>query len=423
MRSAMAGLAQGLRPEAAVLLLGARSRLDARAAAQLRARLAGPLDWAYLQRIAQANGVTALLSWQLHAHGRDLSPPSVLADLRAQFLANAAHNLLSQRELLDVVQLLEGQGVATVPFKGPVLAAAAYANPSLRQYVDLDILVKRRDLRRALQLLHERGYRRALDLHGLGRVAYTQSECAIDLVSADGSIMVEVHWDLMPHYFSLPFDLTRLWGELETADLQGVTIRSLAVTDLLLFLCLHGAKHRWEQLRWLCDLAEIAASRPELDWARLVRLATEMGSARMLLLGLLLAAELLDAAIPPWVVKRAADDPILVDLAQTVVRQLFAETDELFAARNLFYLRAMESAWQRLRYCLHVALVPTKHELSTDPLPSGLSALYYPRHILHLLEQVGEEVVERSVQLAGRVAGRPRSTARSPRPRSSHAHH
>jgi hypothetical protein len=413
--------ARRLCPEAEVLLLSARSRLDDADAERLYELLRTPLDWAYLLRIAQANGVSALLYWRLHtlAPAPVPVPEPLLAQLRSHFMLNAARNLLAQRELLRIIGLLEGQGIPVVSFKGPVLAAAAYANRALREYIDLDVLVRRGDVRRALQLLQAAGYRRALPLRGLGRAAYHQSECAIDLVSADGSVMLEVHWDLMPHYFSLPFDLPRLWQDLEQAQLDGTPIRSLAITDLVLFLCLHGTKHRWEQLRWLCDLAEISQTRPDLDWDRLLRLAQGMGSERMLLLGLWLAADLLRAAVPPALLRRASDDATILSLAESVTRQLFSESEELFAARNLFYLRAMQSPWQRLRYCLHVALVPTKHELHQRTLPPALSPLYYPLHLANVLGQAGEEITERVLGLAARVQGR----SRPARPRTAHAHH
>ncbi|MGE3910876.1 MAG: nucleotidyltransferase family protein [Chloroflexota bacterium] len=382
----------GVAPEARLLLLCSRSRLDAQAVAAVRRLLATDLDWQLILRLAQANGVSAMLYWQINALQPAGVPEDVLRHLRDWFFRNAARNLLSQRELLTILSQLESAGVSAIPFKGPLLAAAAYTNGALREYVDLDILVQHRDLRRALQILHARGYRRAMKLQGFGRVAYLQSECAIDLVNADGTVMVEVHWDLMPYYFSLPFELNRVWCDTEQAQLDGHAVLSLSITDLLLFLCLHGAKHRWEQLRWLCDIAELVRARPDLDWQQLIQRATEMGSERMLLLGLLLAADLLEAPVPAAVLAQAAHDTTICTLARSVVQRLFSESEDLFAERNLFYLRAMQSPWQRLRYCLHVALVPTKSELQHATLPAQLSILLYPLHVLRILGQAVGEV-------------------------------
>lgn len=410
-------------PEAEIVLLCARTTWDDAATCGLAARLAAGLDWGEVVRLVREHGVAALVFRSLDGVRPGLVPMPVLDDLRGQFYAVTARNLLFERELLQIVRLLEGHGIPVIPFKGPLLAQAAYGSGSLREYVDLDILVPRRDLRRARALLHQRGYRPILTLDGFARTAYRQSECALDLMSQDESIVLELHWDLMPRYFSLAFDLDQVWREHRWQRIGQETVRSLSLPDLLVFLCVHGTKHRWEQLRWICDVAELIRAHPDLDWDAVVGRARQVGAERMLLLGLLLAADLLAARPPSEIIGRAEGDPVVVALARTVCARLFDPEDERFAARNLFYVRAMERRWQRLRYCLHVGLIPTKAELAARSLPPTLSILHYPLHSLGLIGQALAEVGARTPLLAhwlpsgpcpahGAVTGRPR-----------HAHH
>ena len=56
-------------------------------------------------------------------------------------------------ELIKVMKLFEENGVEYISFKGPVLSQLAYGDITLRQYVDLDILIKKEDLRKADNLL------------------------------------------------------------------------------------------------------------------------------------------------------------------------------------------------------------------------------------------------------------------------------
>ena len=66
--------------------------------------------------------------------------------LRERYHSNARRNLFLVSELLKLLKLLESHGIGAIAFKGPVLALYAYGNLSLRQQLDLDILVRKRDI-------------------------------------------------------------------------------------------------------------------------------------------------------------------------------------------------------------------------------------------------------------------------------------
>ena len=93
--------------------------------------------------------------------------PDASARLHALYRASGRHGLLCSATLLDVLDILHAAGVAALPLKGPVLAAALYPDSALRPFSDLDILVRRPQVPAALQALARNGY--ALDPR-LGRV-------------------------------------------------------------------------------------------------------------------------------------------------------------------------------------------------------------------------------------------------------------
>lgn len=415
--------AKSVGPEGQLILLCTRARLDDRAAAAIRERVrAESFDWERLLGLAYANGVKSLLYASLKAACLDLVPPAALDDLQRHFRANAARNLRLTSELLKILDLLEGAGIPAVTFKGPLLAATAYHDVSKREFMDLDIMIHESDLERAETLLAGRQYRHGLALSGFGKTAYRQSECAFDFARGNGDLVVEVHWGLMPRYFTFPYDLEQIWGDLAWAELHGAKVRSLSTPDLVIFLCLHGAKHRWEQLRWIADVAEIVRTQPGLDWADVLGRAERLGGSRMLLLGLYLAASLLDAPVPAAVLRRATADRAIRSLAGQVRDRLFGDEDEGFGDNNLFYLRAMDSAGQRLRYCANLALIPTKEEIGRYRLPAPISFLYYPLHPLRLLGQAGREVAARGLAAVrgSPAASEPGSNGR--RAGAGHAH-
>ena len=65
--------------------------------------------------------------------------------------------------LAQVCAALESQGIPAVAFKGPVLARRAHGDVALRPAIDLDLLVRRDDLHRAVTVLAAQGYALRVD--------------------------------------------------------------------------------------------------------------------------------------------------------------------------------------------------------------------------------------------------------------------
>jgi hypothetical protein len=127
-------------------------------------------------------------------------------------------------------------------------------------------------------------------------------------------------------------------------------VRSLAPEDLLLILCVHGAKHYWSRLGWICDVAALLRASPQLGWKRVIEQACQLGGKRMLALGLYLAHELLGASLPEVVWRWVQTDDVVPWLATQVRLRLFAVTASPPAAWDhpAFYLGLRERMRDRL---------------------------------------------------------------------------
>src|SRR5207245_4369807 len=131
------------------------------------------------------------------------------------------------------------------------------------------------------------------------------------------------HWAFAPREFPLPLKVEDVWARLEPLPLGGTLVRTLSAEHLLLVLCAHGAKHCWERLGWICDIAELLRRTPALDLSGMLAQARSLGVERIVRLGLRLAAELLDVPLPEAVPCRARDARPVGALAAQVRAALF----------------------------------------------------------------------------------------------------
>ena len=121
----------------------------------------GDEAWSALLDAAADHRVTGLLK----VATADGAMPATEAQRRA---AHAAHRhaqlwvLGLEHALAGVVDVLDGGGVDTRVLKGSAFARLDYADPAVRSYVDLDLLVRAADVDRAVALLSDAGYRRTL---------------------------------------------------------------------------------------------------------------------------------------------------------------------------------------------------------------------------------------------------------------------
>ena len=168
-------------------------------------------------------------------------------------------------ELFNIHKHLAARRLEVLPYKGPALAQSLYGNIALRQFSDLDLLVRAEDLPAIRSVLAELGYRPGLHLTQAAERAYLKSGYEYTFDGAQGRNLIEIKWQILPRFYSIGFDVEGLFERAVEVDVGGRRLRTLCDQDLMLVLCVHAAKHAWMQLSSLRDIAQLARSRA-LDW-------------------------------------------------------------------------------------------------------------------------------------------------------------
>lgn len=363
--------------------------------ALLQGLLRQPIDWTWTLAAARAHGVLPVLWRQLDSL-RQFVPPDAQARLREDAQDIARRNLALVGELLQLSELLTSHHIPFLALKGPALALLAYGDPALRQFRDLDILVRRSDVTRAGDLLTARGYRPRLQLTPAREAAFRAAFCEHEFARPDG-MLVELHWAFFPraYGFSLRFEEALARGQ--PVRLGGSIVQTLGPEDLLVYLCAHGTYHRWVRLEWIVDVARLAGRAAAIDWSQVLERARALSAARMLRLGLLLARDLFAVRLPERVTRDLLGDRAAVSLASNARRRLFlhpAGLEGVWAA-HWYHVQAHDRLRDRVA-CLGRALITlSPRDWALVPLPDWLYPLYYLIRPLRLAAKYAKRALSR----------------------------
>lgn len=362
------------RPENELLLCCARFGVGTGEGARIGALLQQELDWDYLLSASTRHAMKPLLCWSLDKTCPEAVPAPFLERLRAYFYDNSRKNLLLTRELLSLLDAFEAEDIPAIPFKGPVLAQSVYGNLALRHFLDVDILVHEQDVPQAAELLVSEGYKPGMPLALARRSQFRQKGHYLFI----GKGLVELHWQLTPAYLAGPAG--SMWERLEPVNIGGREVPTLATEDLALHLCLHGTKHLWARLAWICDVAKLVEVHQQIDWEWVMEEAGRQGNRRMLFLGLIVAHDLLGTALPQAMEHKIEAEPGVQALARQIKDWLFLETRPGIGPGLVFHSKATEGLGNKIKrglHQLHLLVSPCADDYAFVSLPESLLFLYY----------------------------------------------
>jgi hypothetical protein len=374
-------------PEAELVVWCARTVLTDDLTTRIRARAQESLDWSMVLELAEYHGVVPLLYSNLSAVSSDLVPAELLTRLRQKAQAGALLNRALAKELVALCEAFTARGVPVIPIKGATLAVLAYGDLALRDFTDLDLLVPEDSVEEAQAVLSTLGYERR-------SVVAEESDSHHDdgpyqvFVKRRTLYRVDLQWVMAHQDFAFRLDRPEFWARRVAVAFENQTVPGLAPEDLLIVLCVHGSKHSWEQLKWVCDVAELVRSHPDLDWNQILVHASTWRCRRMLYLGLAVAHLLLDAPLPAAVLERLKADVEVMALAHRMPASLLSGAHEGITEEQAgaLYFSVKDSWWERWRLGLllcraHSPMAMTPPSWCHGRLPlSCLARIIVPLH-------------------------------------------
>lgn len=368
-----------LKKEEELLLCCARTNSDYETEDRIRSLIEDDLDWEYLIQIATKHKLRPLLYINLKEF---LGVSEVFKHhMKNCYRENAQKNLFLLGELFKILDLLESRGIATIPFKGPILSILIYKNIALREFNDLDVFVDKDNIIKSRKILISNGYDPDLFLDELKEKKYVESQHEYQFIDQENNYLLELHWKFSELFFFFPND------ELDVIDLHnlsstyinGRNIKLFSPEDLFLILCLHNAGHRWARLSWTCDIAVFLHENKNLKWDRIFNNAKKMGISRILLINLYLSKIFFGSEFPKSINNILKADKAVKNVSEEIINEIFSKDpiSSRLSHELIMKFRIREKFIYGLMDVIKNITEPTIRDWKIIPLPIYSYPLYY----------------------------------------------
>lgn len=344
------------------------------------------VDWNRFIGLCEWHNVVPLVYRALPAACPGTIPAAAVSRLRSLCHNNTARAFFLTSELSRILNELASCGVPAYPFKGPALSVMLYGDPARRQSKDLDILVPKERVRRAIDCLHSMGYGSKVPFDSARLAAHRRTEYELQFFRRDGKLTVELQWAVVPGYFGFDHEKLGIWSGLQARAWCGHAFPVLPPEETLLLLSVHGAKHLWCKVGWIADVAGLLASPGPPDLTRTFELAGRCGVTRLLCMGLLLAERLAGARLTQEISDMIEAD-FMVAVLSRQAREVIAKTPvnpDVDPARYLFYFKAKDGRLDQFLFAGRLLATLAAGEWNPSVLPDVLSPLYYLFRPLHM---------------------------------------
>ena len=299
--TAMAGLGPGFR----MLLACGRAAIGTKKGKAVHVDLTSEVQWTQFINQARRHGLVPTVNRYLEANGG--CPNELKTWLHDEAVSAVAGTLQKVSALKAAAACFESSGIPWLCVKGPVTAATLYDEPALRSFSDIDLVIRRQDFEAAYASFIKDGYRPQFALSPQWQALLFRTQ-ATQLVGELSSQKIDLHWQLVPMEYSFAPAMNEVWARAEPANTFGIRLNTLGPYDMLVFLCLHAAKHDWWRLNWLVDIAALITRSDRLDWDALADDLEHTSRSTPLRVSLMLVEILFGVNLPARISKLLNDD-------------------------------------------------------------------------------------------------------------------
>lgn len=331
-------------------------------------------DWPTLLTEASKHKVIEFVARFIHQSSDDNIPVEVKNYLDGMYIQTLFRNLKIKQELEEILLSMNEAGINCIILKGIRLAERLYGDLGLRRSGDIDLYVEPGGLSNALEVLNKHGYQ--IDRDGpqteKGNVRHHVN---LTKNTANGIFLVELHFRLIPNT-NYELNTEILWQRSISIAFGKTTVYDFAPADLLLYLCLHAALHRFQGLREILDIAKtLEVEGEKINWTDFINTTREFRVVHRVYLSLHYAVSLFGASVPKHVMEELRPSKVILsnitqECSKGELPQGISEFTRVLLKNDIFTIRDI----------VRLLFPSKKRMLLIYKLgPTAVFWLYYPR--------------------------------------------
>lgn len=345
------------------------------------------IDWDIFNDLIQHHRLESLIHDKINGSMDNLFPEATLCLLKQKHMVNVGANLFQSAKAFEILREFETKQIPVLLVKGLAVESWLYEKPGIRPSGDIDLFIHPDDQSLALSCMNSMGY----ELVSLSdrltpgsrlNNQFKQTHKDFELYHNKSKISVELHWRLSLINDSFPLTFDDVWHSRNSFDIRGKSIQTLPQDMHAVFLCYHGAKHSWEKLFWLYDIAQLMLN-DSTDWHAILKKAQELKAISSLGLALVLTSQIFLIPIPKIINphddiiktgERLSDIIIYNVLADIPIDNTTGFVSNLKAV--LWRNRINPSKTHFLSEWVYYLTSPDTRDLESIKLPDSLTSLY-----------------------------------------------
>ena len=302
--------------------------------------------------------------------------------MKSIYIDIVKYNMLLTSELIKIMKILEENDIKAIAFKGSTLAQLAYGDVTLRQYVDLDLLVEKENIFKIEDLLKDK-YTRALKLTSSQEETWFKYAHDLSLTHKNG-INIEFHWQMFDSNHPINLGKINFFEESIKTIINNQNINTISNEKFLVYLCIHGSKHLYERIEWVSDIDRFIKTQ-KIDWEKVENIIKNDNSERFFLLGLFLSKLLFETKLS----KNYEDkfDKEYESISSHIFDTWNGKEKSDNKSNMKYMLKLFVSRSDKLKYLNKMYFKPTFTEYWYINFPKPLYFLYYPLRQYLLLKK------------------------------------
>lgn len=303
----------------------------------------------------------------------------IFSELKAHYMGISQRNMLMSAELIRIMNLLKDNSIESLAFKGPALSQMAYGDITLRQFGDLDILIRKKDIQIVKELLYKKEYIPIYELTTTQESIWLNEQKDFGLFNKNKNILIEIHWALIPEEYPIQLNLKDIWKNSETIKINNKYINTFALENLIFYLCIHGSKHLWERIEWIKDI-DLLIQTQNPNWENIFKQVENSDFKISFYLGIYLSHLLFSTPIPKEAIKNIKANKTVLGIIKTITSNWKIKNEKSPIAMFQYKLTTYKlilNPIQRNCYMLQNIFKPSFKERLLFDLPKSYNWLYY----------------------------------------------